>query len=211
MKCVSIDIETSGRDADKHQTLEIAAIVFDPQDSITPVENLPTFHAIFQHREIVGEPIALDMNAVLIRRIANSFKKDDPLVLDPVVIQRRFTEFLIQHKVIPHAWVKDSSIQVAGKNFSGFDRQFIAKWWPHYRAFHYREMNPAMLYFDRFAHDVVPSLATCCEIAGIDDSEAHTAVADARNVIHLLRFAWERDENIAFDAGIKFNEHCRNC
>jgi hypothetical protein len=134
----------------------------------------------------------------LIERIAKSFKKYDPDVRPPDVIESRFTNFFIEQGLWPDAWNGTTPfIQVAGKNFSGFDRLFIAKWWPYHRAFHYREMNPAMLYYDRREHPVVPSLALCCLAAGLgEDVVIHNAVEDARNVIRVLRHAWMNFDNV---------------
>jgi len=62
---VSIDIETSGLDHEKHKVLSIGAIIEDTEKKL-PFDECPKFNAIVLQNDIVGSPRALDMNAEII-------------------------------------------------------------------------------------------------------------------------------------------------
>lgn len=62
---VSIDIETSGLDHEKHKTLSIGAIIEDTEKKL-PFEECPKFNAIVLQNEIVGSPRAITMNSEII-------------------------------------------------------------------------------------------------------------------------------------------------
>ena len=51
MKYISIDIETTGLDKDKHQIVEIGAVI-DELGSDTPIEDLPRFRAVLIHENM---------------------------------------------------------------------------------------------------------------------------------------------------------------
>jgi hypothetical protein len=79
---------------------------------------------------------------------------------------------------------------VAGKNFSGFDKLFLAKM-PNSRNFidriHHRVIDPASLYWEPFTDKELPSSKTCLERAGMSGVVAHTALEDAKMVVNLIR------------------------
>lgn len=62
---VSIDIETSGLDSEKHKVLSIGAIIEDTEKKL-PFEECPKFNAIVLQNEIVGSPRAITMNLEII-------------------------------------------------------------------------------------------------------------------------------------------------
>ena len=55
---VSIDIETSGLDHEKHKVLSIGAIIEDTEKKL-PYEECPKFNAIVLQNEIIGSPRAI--------------------------------------------------------------------------------------------------------------------------------------------------------
>ena len=61
MVYVSVDIETSGLDHEKHKVLSIGAIIEDTEKKL-PYEECPKFNAIVLQNEIVGSPRAITMN-----------------------------------------------------------------------------------------------------------------------------------------------------
>ncbi len=63
---VSIDIETTGLDESRCQTLELGA-VFD--DWTKPIADLPVFRRIIAWNEVSGSPYAMALNAELLRTI----------------------------------------------------------------------------------------------------------------------------------------------
>ena len=70
---VSIDIETTGLDPRKCQTLEIGAAI---DDWTKPIEELPLFRRVIAWEEVVGSPYAMAMNSRLLKSIGN--KPRDP-------------------------------------------------------------------------------------------------------------------------------------
>ena len=70
---VSIDIETTGLDPNKCQTLEIGAAI---DDWTQPIEELPLFRRVLAWEEVIGSPYAMAMNSRLLKSIGN--KPKDP-------------------------------------------------------------------------------------------------------------------------------------
>lgn len=68
MKYVSIDIETTGLDPEKHQILTIGAVIEDSNNTL-PIEDLPSIHIAILRKEIVGSPFAINMNRDIIESL----------------------------------------------------------------------------------------------------------------------------------------------
>ena len=151
---VSIDIETSGLDHEKHNVLSIGAIIEDTQKKL-PFEECPKFNAIVLQNEITGSPRALTMNQGIISLMGlylESNKEDkEKLIMmenaqpygykfyekDEVI--KQFFVFLLDNNVIDNEWTNDwknggkdinsnsrpVTINVAGKNFGTFDKLFL--------------------------------------------------------------------------------------
>jgi oligoribonuclease len=68
MKYVSIDIETTGLDSEKHQILTIGAVIEDSNKPL-PIEDLPSIHIAILRKEIVGIPFAINMNKDIIESL----------------------------------------------------------------------------------------------------------------------------------------------
>jgi hypothetical protein len=151
---VSIDIETSGLDHEKHKVLSIGAIIEDTEKKL-PYEECPKFNAIVLQNEILGSPRALTMNKDIIAMIGEylegtnetrhlmnthsdySFYEKDEVVCD-------FYRFLFKngfgYELKPGDFVntidgfeypgiggkaKPITLNVAGKNFGTFDKLFL--------------------------------------------------------------------------------------
>lgn len=69
MRITSIDIETTGLDPKKCQTLQIGAVVFDTTSEV--FESIATYNKVIRHSEIHGEPFAIQMNACIIKQICD--------------------------------------------------------------------------------------------------------------------------------------------
>jgi oligoribonuclease len=76
MKYVSIDIETSGLDHEKHKVLSIGAIIEDTEKKL-PYEDCPKFNAIVLQNEITGSPRAITMNKEIIALIGEYLEGTD--------------------------------------------------------------------------------------------------------------------------------------
>lgn len=97
-------------------------------------------------------------------------------------------------KAMPAPSLEDIKFVVAGKNVAGFDLPFLRSripGWEHLRISH-RVLDPAMLYFDPSEDLVPPNLHDCLVRSGMGSRHdhslvAHEAIADALQVIQLLR------------------------
>jgi oligoribonuclease (3'-5' exoribonuclease) len=65
---ISVDVETTGLEKDRHQILSIGAILEDTTKKLS-FEEIPKFHAAILHNEITGSPFALNMNKKIIEAI----------------------------------------------------------------------------------------------------------------------------------------------
>jgi hypothetical protein len=152
---VSVDIETSGLDHEKHKVLSIGAIIEDTEKKL-PYEECPKFNAIVLQNEITGSPRAITMNKEIIAMIGEylegtdetrflmnthsdySFYKEDEVVAE-------FYRFLFGngfgYELGPGDFVNNTingieypaiggktkpiTLNVAGKNFGTFDKLFL--------------------------------------------------------------------------------------
>jgi oligoribonuclease (3'-5' exoribonuclease) len=177
---VSIDLETTGKDPDFCQILEIGAVI---EDWVSPLNDLPMFRRVFRIERIVGEPFALALNAKLLKEMdANTSE-----VASACDIALDFLHWLESHGIDPR------NVQAAGKNFGTFDLQFLKKnaAFSHYIKFRHRVIDPAMLFWEP-SDEGLPDSSTCYERAGMDKKVAHTALEDALAVVRLIRSGVKR-------------------
>ena len=79
MRYISIDIETTGLDADLNQILSIGAVIEDTLNPL-PFEELPKFHAVIKRESVYGSIFALNLNRDLIQAMKDySESKTDEL------------------------------------------------------------------------------------------------------------------------------------
>lgn len=193
---VSLDLETTGLDAENCQILSFGAIIEDTTKKL-PFKDIPKFHAIILHEKIEGEPFALNMNKDLIGLI-NQYQIGDEITkkaleevegefVSPNHLPYRFREFLNRNGFEYKA--KDLKLNVAGKNFATFDKLFLDKLydWKKYFKVHQRVIDPTILFTDWQNDAELPNLGICKQRAGFKNEVAHTAVEDAWDVIQLLR------------------------
>jgi hypothetical protein len=212
---VSIDIETSGLDHEKHKVLSIGAIIEDTEKKL-PYEECPKFNAIILQNEITGSPRALTMNKEIIEMIGDylegtdfernimnthsdySFHEKDDVI-------KEFYKFLwcngFSHLDSPSTHVngkltpvidgktKPITLNVAGKNFGTFDKLFLQElpWWQKLIRTRQRVLDPAILMVDWKNDKSLPNLTQCKERAGVNGIVTHNALEDAWDVIEVLR------------------------
>ena len=155
MKYVSIDIETTGLDRDKHQVLSIGAIVEDTELKL-PYDLIPKFYGIILRHEITGSPRALSMNKEIIEMIG-CYIEGKPEV--KTIMEQKYGKiFYNEEVIIPELFyflfkngfgygldflsvsikhenglplplingkTKPLTLNVAGKNFGTFDGVFL--------------------------------------------------------------------------------------
>lgn len=198
MKYASIDIETTDLDPQKGQILEIAAVV-DDLDGWSDNVPRPAIRLYLAHKEIHGSPTALAMNADIIKIIAENKHPD---LQPPLEAEWKLFNFLSTHLGKNEKW------NVAGKNFNGFDKNFMIHQFHDYamfkHKFHHRTIDPAT-HFRHKGDKNLPDLKTCLERANIkntrirlngyyDDDQPrtlnlHQALDDATAVLLLVRHA----------------------
>jgi hypothetical protein len=85
--------------------------------------------------------------------------------------------------------LKPVTINVAGKNFATFDKQFLEKL-PHWQQvirIRQRIIDPGILYTNWNEDESIPNLSQCKSRAGLSSVVTHNALEDAWDVIELLR------------------------
>ena len=198
---ISIDLETTGLDAENCQILEFGAVLEDT-NNILPLLELPTYHAYVKHPDgnISGNIFALNLNAGIIEKLKNEKDLKDEYNYVPVdALADDFLAWLkiqgLEIKTKGHGvdMIYYTTITVAGKNFAGFDRKFINKVPGFSKKIRIRQrvIDPAVLFVDWKDDECLPSLDECKEKAGIDGAVTHLAVDDAMDVIKLLRKSYE--------------------
>ncbi len=196
MTYISLDIETTGLEIDHHSIIEIGALIDDFQ---TPIDELPEFRCLVDNETIVANKYALGMHvdSGLLKELEDP--DEDTLVLDPEEVAPAFKLWMVRNG-IDHDGERFGKGKHgkahpvgAGKNLASFDiphLQTLPNWEDHIR-FHHRVLDPGPLYFDPSEDEKPPNLQTCMERAGFENTETdHTSLADARDVIKLLRRAY---------------------
>jgi DNA polymerase III epsilon subunit-like protein len=194
---ISIDIETTGLDWEKCQILEFGAVLEDT-NNVLPLEDLPTYHAYIKHPggNLFGNIFALNLNADIIEKLNNekvyskqfTYLNVDELA-DDFLAWLNLQGIAIDVKHSKSETIYSAKINVAGKNFNGFDRYFLDRV-PGFSKkikMRTRVIDPAVLYVDWNNDDALPSLDQCKERANIDGVVTHLAVEDALDVIKTMR------------------------
>jgi hypothetical protein len=204
----SIDIETSGLNPEQNQVLSIGAIIEDTTKKLN-FEEIPKFNALILQHQINGSPRALTMNKGIIELIGEYLEGDDDVrrkhdmysgykFLKEDDVAKEFYYFLYnelgdikgEYERPPiNGNSKNILINVAGKNFGTFDKLFLEKlpWWKKLIQPKQRIIDPSVLYCKWDEDDALPSLTKCKERAGIKGAVSHDALADAWDVIQVLR------------------------
>jgi oligoribonuclease len=81
------------------------------------------------------------------------------------------------------------TINVAGKNFSTFDKLFIEQlpWWKKIINMRQRVIDPAILLCNWDEDESLPNMKKCKERSNLKGEVSHTALADAWDVVQMLR------------------------
>lgn len=200
MKYFSIDIETTGLDFDKNQIIEFGAIFEDPNEQLS-FEEIPKFKRIIKHKNYTGSAVAINMNARIFKILGeydmtkNSEKEKFAKlhnIISPNELMDDFYNFVFECYQKQNLPIPQAGINIAGKNFSGFDNRFIEKLKNDYGMnfslkFKNRVADPAILYVDWFKDEALPGLGDCKAKAGVDGIVTHDAIEDAWDVIQVLR------------------------
>jgi oligoribonuclease len=183
----AIDVETTGLDPLRHQIIELACVIDGLNGTWDkPLAELPTLRFFVDPGEIYGNVVALAMNARILAELAKPPRERSVIAVAPQMARETLIEFL-------KSYFGTGKVVLAGKNVAGFDIPFLrGLWagsgfgWPE-RMFHYRVLDPGMLYFDPETDATVPGLGECCKRAGIEFEGRHDALDDCHAVVRLLR------------------------
>jgi hypothetical protein len=198
MKYVSIDIETTGLDPETCQILQVGAVIEDTQN-ILALDQLPRFNCIVEHQSYAGSPYALWLNSNLLKILGDmeSLKKDERLdyrkshnILPVGTVATSFNMWLAAHG-FAQSDTGAITINVAGKNFASFDKNFLVKLptWTSKIQMRQRIMDPAILFMNWQQDGSLPNLNKCIERAGLTGEVSHDAVDDAIDVVRVIRAA----------------------
>jgi len=189
MKYVSIDIETLGL-SKECSIIEFGAVIDDLKNP-KPLEDLPRFHTYLIQDRYHGEEYAMAMHSNILFRMAK--RESGYSYLYPKQLGSSFKKFLIENgyeedKNQDREGNKKVTINVAGKNFMGFDDRFLENLTDFHKNIRVRSrvLDPGPLYYLE-GDEVLPSLDKCLERAGHQKVVDHTAIADALDVIILIR------------------------
>lgn len=159
---IAIDIETTGLDPNRDTILEFGAMHIGSGDQFRRL-------IVPEDGRFSGHGIALAMNAALLSEICEIINGKNKTTLWNSSVEGLYFEFCV--------WLKQfgleaKDITVLGKNFGGFDLQFLKKGgnWP------YRSLDIGSLFF-KYAGKVC-NLSDCAAIAGIEVKNLHTALGD---------------------------------
>lgn len=195
MKFISIDIETTGLDPQKNQILEFGAVAIDT--SCGNASYVDNFRAVFIHKELTGNPIALTMNKDLISEINEILKiKDfdyDEYNSDHSanILARNSDEFQAYFDQWLGSIGFTERLTLAGKNLASFDLKFIEAAGIKIKYRH-RMIDPAILYVDWPTDETLPDLQQCLDRAGIVKNVSHTSIDDALDVAELVLKSYAR-------------------
>ncbi len=192
----SIDIETTGLDPKENNIVEFG-VVIDDLENPKPIEDLPKFHAYILPpkggKNYVGSPYALSLHSKIFEKIASpdASKSETSLFLKPEDLASTFRDFLIQNLA---GYDSTKKINVAGKNFAGFDLPFLREQAgiEKYVKFSHRFLDPAIFYMrrnDEFLPDSKECIRRMNEMFSMqmDETVAHNAIDDAIMVVELIR------------------------
>lgn len=169
MRYIAIDIETTGLDPEKHQILEFAAI-FDDLKNPMPLGCSPFFIRRIEADNYVISDYCLKMHQKLLGEIRENVPAGNNISINDLGLC--FRTWLTNLNLYETVYT------VAGKNFAGFDGQFLKRV-PNFPMWNYRVLDVGSLYATR---DGVPSLdeITCQGIK-------HRAYSDALAVVEAVR------------------------
>jgi DNA polymerase III epsilon subunit-like protein len=204
MKYVSIDIETTGLEWEKHQMIEFGAVLEDTENPL-PIEDLPRLRILVVHEDYVSNPYCIKLHSKLFDELGKYTDIYTPTEVEcgvwvvphgPSGLARVFTQWLKKVGYLKRDDLGTTSpkkVVVAGKNYNGFDAKFLEYYFNYRIAIHHRVLDPMPL-FVKPEDKTPPNLAECAKRAGVEfkGTGYHTAVSDATMVIELLRAGWNR-------------------
>ncbi|KKL82935.1 hypothetical protein LCGC14_1979800 [marine sediment metagenome] len=178
----SIDIETTGLDPERNQVLEIGVARGEIYDD----SPLDTWHCYVDHDELCINPFALNMNRDLLKEIYQLKQTDPGRLIPPSRIFPFFQKWLNEMGL-----AKRAKLIACGRNFNGFDRQFLKRL-GFDDLFRHRVIDPTVLFMRR-GDEYPPSLEEAAKRAGLPPRISHRAIDDAIQSIGCVRSYFAKD------------------
>lgn len=181
---LSVDLETTGLDM-KSAILEIAFVL---DDGKSPVDQLEKHSYVIQHNSFThAEPYALNMNAALIKQIA---EKKDTVSLEFALKQLEIALTDLSYKCQKYdeetkAWRIDRKVCIAGKNVASFDIPLLRANGFTSSLISHRTIDTGSMYFKDFG-GVIPSQGEINKLIGREEV-SHRALDDAMDVVCAIR------------------------
>jgi oligoribonuclease len=194
MKYISIDLETTGLDARGCQILEFAAIIDDTNCQLS-FEDSPKIHRILKepHDGFRGCAFALAMNQRIFRMLCGQEELPEGCtIIDHHALSESFLTWAALFGL-------GGKMNVAGKNFAGFDKKFLddnSKIWDQF--LHHRCIDVGSMWVDWEVDEELPNLTLSLERAtGDKPTELHSALGDCWDVIKCVRADVARKKTLA--------------
>lgn len=196
MQYFSIDIETSSLIPEEGVILQLGAILEDTDKPLS-FEESKKFEVIIKHPVYLGQPFPINMHAGIWKILAEHhtlkdakqmhFESDNNIV-DVLDVSEKFSYWL--HETTGQLG-KKATFNFAGKNLGLFDIPWCEKklpFWKENIRVSSRLLDPAILYWNPIKDKRLPSMEECKKRACFTTTTiAHTTLADAWDVIQLLR------------------------
>lgn len=191
MKYISLDLETTGLDANFHQVIEIACVIdnLSCPRGFDYLEHCDSFRKIVRHRNYNFSPYAMKMHLKngLIDELLRSTHASSSDVVEIGQAGGLLINFLNQNDL----YAPSIKPTIAGKNFARLDAPFLFRmhgfsvgqeWW------HHRSLDVGSLYAKPTDNEL-PSTEECLKRAGLKSGGNHRAMDDALDVVRLVRHA----------------------
>lgn len=207
----SIDTETCGTTPGVNQMIQLA-VVLDDLANQKPLEDLPRFKCYIAHESynINASLIALNdefHTLDIVQKIAkiqktkefklngSAIDENGDLYLSPEEVGGALFSFYKQYEYPTIDSRGRIIITPAGKNVSSFDVPMIKSTLPDHEllfSFSHRSLDPAILFWNPFLDNELPSLSVCKERAVLKREVAHDALEDCLDIVKLLRFHFNK-------------------
>jgi len=180
MKYCTLDLETTCINPKCLESILMFSFVIEDSSNNCALElnELPHYSGFINHKKIVGEPYALQMNQWILKILAKVDKQPRHPVIEPEHFESSVHAFLNAH------FPNNQKIILAGKNVGSFDLQFLPK--SIQDRFAARSIDPGSIFIN-WDSKYPPSLDEVKKITGRDGIVAHDAYEDCLDVIGALR------------------------
>jgi hypothetical protein len=213
MKYISIDTETTGFNPDTSQLLEVGIVIFNSSESFTPSSD-NSLRIVLVQDELKGNSFAINMNNSLIQEMIKIGPKFDEPNVDFIIeevtdtLTTLYIDLRSKHALTSNLYIYDcekalsnlsykitaflsaakveGKFNIAGKNFSGFDKLFLEQFDCFKTSILNRARHRVLDIGSMFVtkeDEYLPDLKECLMRCGHEIEVPHTAVEDAQLIV----------------------------